>query len=76
MVAMAILGIGLVSIMGLFSSGLNSAKLSENYTLATILARQKMEEIASEKELQPGSSSGDFEEDYSFYKYFLVPEEK
>ena len=69
MVAMAILSIGLVSIMGLFSSGLRSASLSQSYTLATMLARQKMEEIASQQEIRAETLGGDFEGDYSSYNW-------
>ena len=67
MVSMAILGIGLVSVIGLFSSGLKTASLSNNYTLATMLARQKMEEIASQSEISAETLSGEFEGEYSNY---------
>lgn len=45
LVAMAILSISLVVILQLFSGGLKSSRLSDNYTRAIFHAREKMEEI-------------------------------
>lgn len=45
LVAMAILSISLVLILQLFSGGLKSSRLSDNYTRAIFHAREKMEEI-------------------------------
>ena len=59
----------MVSVIGLFSSGLKSARLSQSYTLATLLARQKMEEVCSKQEFQAETSSGDFEGDYNSYSW-------
>ncbi|MFH0925501.1 MAG: prepilin-type N-terminal cleavage/methylation domain-containing protein [bacterium] len=69
MVSMVIIGMGLVAVIGLFSSGLKSASLSQAYTQATILARHKMEEILSQKEIQPETMNGDFEDTDSEYRW-------
>jgi general secretion pathway protein I len=60
MVAMAVLGVCLVTIMQLFSGGLRSSKVSNDYTRAAIRAKEKMEEILLNNEFSEGSFSGDF----------------
>lgn len=58
--AMMILAISLVSIFQLFSGGLNSERLAENYTHAIFHAREKMEEILLYREMADGEFEGDF----------------
>jgi general secretion pathway protein I len=65
-VAMAILGIGLVVIIELFSGGLRLARVSEEYTVAAGHARTKMEEVSLAKTLQEGIQEGEFD---SFYRW-------
>lgn len=65
-VAMAILGIGLVVIIELFSGGLRLARVSEEYTVAAGHARMKMEEVSLAKTLQEGIQEGEFD---SFYRW-------
>jgi len=45
MVAMAILGIGLVVVIQLFSANLRSGKLSREYTMAVLAAKSCMDEL-------------------------------
>ena len=63
-VAMAILGLGLVAIMELFSSGLRLARLSEDYSKAVSLARTKMEEVRIADQLAEGEEQGEFDKYY------------
>lgn len=63
-VAMAILGLGLVAIMELFSSGLRLARLSGEYSKAVSLARTKMEEVRIADPLAEGEEQGEFDKDY------------
>jgi type II secretory pathway pseudopilin PulG len=60
-VALAIMGIGLLVIMQLFAGGLRSVKASEEYTMALIYARQKMEEAALESDPDKLAFSGTIE---------------
>ena len=60
LVAMAILGICLVTILQLFSGGLKSSKVSDEYTRAIFHGREKMEEILLAEELTEEVLAGDF----------------
>jgi len=57
---MAILSISLVVILQLFSSGLKSSKLSDNYTRAIFHAREKMEEILLDDNFTDRAMEGKF----------------
>ncbi len=57
-VAMAILSIGLVVVMQLFAGGLRSLKVSRDYTLAVLYARQKMEELFFTEKPEEAAGSG------------------
>lgn len=73
-VAVTILGTGLVTVIGTFSGGLRSAILSNDYSKALFLARKK----AGELEIQGSfsSSSGIFEtEEFSMYKWRVDAED-
>jgi len=58
--AMMILAISLTAIFQLFSGGLNSAGLAENYTRAVFHAREKMEELLLYREMADREFEGDF----------------
>lgn len=58
MVALAILGMGLVLVMQLFAGGLRAVKVSEEYTMALLYARQKMEEAVFNENQEDGAGSG------------------
>jgi general secretion pathway protein I len=66
LVAMAILGIGLCVILELFSGGLRSAKVSEEYVKATWHGKGKMEEVLSAKDLTEGVTEGSFDSQFSW----------
>ena len=57
-IALAIMGIGLVVVMELFSGALRSGRLSKDYTEAFIYARGKMDEVLIDPE--EGSDTGEF----------------
>ncbi len=61
-----ILSISLVVVMQLFSGGLKSNKISNDYLYGIFHAREKMEELLLTDELLPGSSSGDFGDGYQW----------
>jgi len=64
LVAMAILGIGLIVIIELFSGGLRLGRTSEEYTKAVGYARMKLEEISLAKSLEEGIQEGEFDREY------------
>ncbi len=66
LVAIAILGIGFGVIFELFSGGLRSAKLSEDYLKATWYGKAKMEEVLSQKDFSEGSTEGTFDTQFSW----------
>jgi general secretion pathway protein I len=59
-VALAILGIGFALAMELLAAGVRSAKASEDYTQAVLLARQKMAEVAVTRNLTGSAETGEF----------------
>ena len=79
-VAMAILGVGLIVIIELFSGGLRLGRISEEYTQAVGLARMKLEEIFLAEQLKEGSEQGEFNKDFRWQvgvkKVDLLPVEK
>ena len=64
LVAISILAISLVVILQLFSGGLKSSRLSEEYTRAIFHAKEKMEEVLIPKELSEGGLQGEFEDSF------------
>ena len=64
--ATAILGIGLCVILELFSGGLRSVKISEEYVKATWYGKGKMEEVLSAKDLTEGVTEGAFDSQFSW----------
>jgi len=79
-VALAILGVGLIVIIELFSGGLRLGKVAEEYTKAVGYGRMKMEEIALSRGLAEGEEEGQFDNDYRWRveikKVDLLPVEK
>lgn len=59
-VALAILGVAFALAMQLLATGVRSAKASEDYTQAVLLARQKMAEIAVTSNLEGSADGGEF----------------
>lgn len=64
LVAMMLLAISLVVILQLFSGGLKSGKMADDYTRAVFYAREKMEEYILMDDFQEGSFEGTFDENY------------
>ena len=60
-VALAILGVGLIVIIELFSGGLRLGRTSGEYTQAMGYARLKMEDIALSPQLAEGIEEGEFD---------------
>ena len=66
LVAVSVLAISLVVILQLFSGGLKSRKLSEEYARGVFHAREKMAEILLEPGLSEREAEGQFEDEYQW----------
>ena len=66
LVAISILAISLVVLMQLFSGGLKSSRLSDEYTLGIFHAREKMDEILLAGELTEGIIGGEFDDGFKW----------
>ena len=79
-VALAILGVGLIVIIELFSGGLRLGRTSEEYTKAISYGRMKMEEISVADQMEEGTEEGEFDKDYRWQvetmKVDILPLEK
>jgi general secretion pathway protein I len=64
LVAISILAISLVVILQLFSGGLKSSRLSDEYTRGIFHAREKMDEILIAGELTEGVIDGKFDDGF------------
>ena len=74
MVAIVILGLGLTVVFELFSGGLKSVEISNDYSNAVILANKKMGELSLKEKLDVGKETGDFsEEDNYKWEVDIVP---
>jgi len=79
LVAISILAISLVVLLQLFSGGLKSSRLSDEYTRGIFHAREKMDEILLAGELTPGLIGGQFDDGYKWRaesRHLNVPEAK
>jgi len=63
-VALAILGVGLMVIIELFAGGLRLGRVSEEYTKAVNYSRMKLEELALKPPAEEGVEEGEFNETY------------
>jgi general secretion pathway protein I len=77
LVAMMLLASSLVVILQLFSGGLKSAKLADDYTRAVFHAREKMEEFLLKTQFEEGVYEGQFDDEYRWKVeiVLVVPEE-
>lgn len=66
MVSVAILGIGLLVIIQLFSGGLSLARATGDHTASVLLAREVMAETLLERPLEEGEKSGVTEDGFSW----------
>jgi general secretion pathway protein I len=64
LVAISILAISLVVLLQLFSGGLKSSRLSDEYTRGIFHAREKLDEILLAQELTPGVINGEFDDGF------------
>ena len=71
---MSILAISLVVILQLFSGGLRSGRLSDEYTRSIFHAREKMEEILLSKELTEGVFEGEFGDTFRWKAEIFINE--
>lgn len=74
LVAISILAISLVVILQLFSGGLKSGKLSDEYTCAIFHAREKMDEILLAEEITQGVVEGEFEDGFKWKTEIVLVE--
>jgi len=63
-VALAILGVGLIVIIELFSGGLRLGRTSGEYTQAIGYARLKMEDLALARQVTEGIEEGEFDKNF------------
>ena len=66
LVAVSVLAISLVVIFQLFSGGLKSRQLSEQYARGVFHAREQMAEILLIPDLSEGETQGEFEDAYEW----------
>ncbi|MCK4391143.1 MAG: type II secretion system protein [Desulfobacterales bacterium] len=74
LVAMMVLAVSLVVILQLFSGGLRSSRLSDEYTRAIFHAREKMEEIFLVDKLIDGELEGEFDDGFKWKAEILCTE--
>jgi general secretion pathway protein I len=79
-VALAILGLGLVAVIQIFSGGLRLARATEEYSQAVHLAQAKLEEWRMAESLSEGEEEGEFNPRYRWWvgirKVEVLPMEK
>ncbi len=63
-VALAVLGVGLIVIIELFSGGLRLGRVSQEYTQAVAYGRLKMEDISLSREMKEGLEEGEFDKKF------------
>ncbi len=59
MASLAILGMGVLMVIQLFSGGLGLARAARDHSGAVLLAREKMSEALADNDLQTGSTEGE-----------------
>lgn len=73
LVAFSILGVSLVLIFSIFSSGLRTASQGEDYTRATALAESKLATMTVTERLQDGVGEGVFDDRYRWRTTVATP---
>ncbi len=66
LVALTILALSLGVFLNIFSTGLKGTRLSEAYSMATMLAESKLATIGVEEPLEEGESSGRFDDRFAW----------
>lgn len=68
-VAVAIMGIGLVAVMEAYSASMRLSLQDEYLTTATFLASGKMDEVLKEPYVTPGADEGDFGDEFADFTW-------
>ncbi|MFA0732568.1 MAG: hypothetical protein LKKZDAJK_000721 [Candidatus Fervidibacter sp.] len=68
-IAFVLLAMGIVAILELVGQSALNARLARNRTQAALLAQQRMEELLSQPDLQPGVSEGDFGDRFPQFRW-------
>lgn len=68
-VSLGLISISLLTILRLQAQSLNLQSEAQFATTANYLAQDRLARIQSEKTLETGSFSGDFGEDYPYFRY-------
>ena len=66
LVAFTLFAVAMGVLMQIFSSGVNGAILADRYARATMYAESKLAAVGLEEPLKEGSSSGKFDDDFSW----------
>lgn len=66
LVAMMVLAISFVVIMQLFSGGLTSSRISEDYLYGMFHAQEKIDEFLLSENPEPGTYEGEFDDGYAW----------
>jgi len=69
MVALVVLGVGLVTVIQLFSGALSSVERAFRHTQVAFLALEKLDEVLADTELAPGEGEGSFPEPFEDYRW-------
>lgn len=82
LIAVAILGTAIVVLLLQFSVALRAGSITQNVTVATLHAKEKIEELKMERELSESSQSGTFGDGYEWetqvipYRHETIPEDE
>lgn len=68
-IAFILLAVGIVAILELVGQTTLNARLARDRTQAALLAQQRMEELLSQPDLQPGVSEGDFGDRFPQFRW-------
>jgi len=68
-ISLGLITIALLAILRLQAQSLNLQSEAQFTTIANYLAQDRLSRIQSEKGLEAGSFSGDFGEDYPYFRY-------
>ena len=68
-ISLALITIALLAVLRLQAQSLNLQSEAQFTTIANYLAQDRLSRIQSESGLEAGSFSGDFDEDYPYFRY-------
>lgn len=76
LVAMSLLAVSLVVILQLFSGGLKSGKVSDEYTRGIFHAREVMEEVLLLDAVEEGVTAGEFDDGFKWKTEIVLLEQR